>query len=1326
MPARRFTTPMIRLGSAGLVLKASRDARDPLAATRLQNLVDTYDGELRVRDGLTSLATATGVHHSVARFNDPSASTFTRVWGVGSSLFRGASGALTSVEAGYSGSPLTFVPTRMPLTDEDWIFIADSAKVRKLRFDGTILPIGIAAPGSAVSPSVNSLATTGICAFDTSDTSEAATWTRTAGVDAAGNASGTPTAANVTGLSGNAVAFSTVVNLATSGYSSLAGKSLTKDLSLVSGIPASDDDFLHLWIKCDRPDYLQEVRVYLVVDNTFSASTIPGTSASSNQDAYMKAFRGSDLTGFVQQRVSAVRAQETVQWASAFPGPDDVDPFAPNNVIVEMTDADRTASEELAAGVDVWTEYGVVGLPLRRGDFVRLGTDTTRTWATVTGVILLFQTSAAQAITVTFDDCFLGGGYGPDAAVPGATSYDWRSTHYDPRTGEESNPSPVMAAANYASPRRQRVTLTPAAHSDSAMRQRFYRRGGLLGENWFFSGVNTSNGGTYIDELTDAAIETAGTLALDNDQPVSTVDSAGATVLAQPLPILFGPVQGITFGLGDPHRPGVLYWSKVDAPHAWPSANLFEVTPSSEPLQTGVVWGNQAFCLSHSRLYAIYPHLSGSGQVEVTPTPTRLGVAGRWAVAVSPRHGILLVSANQPGVYATTGGEATRLSDDIQPLFEGETVNGIPPVDWAAAAEIRLTVHRERLYLTYKSTSATYLTLVCSLWKRQLAWRLFSYAGSPAHATVEDGVADPTLIIGSRTANASYSTDPAATTDGGTGIAFQVRTGSLDYGESRTRKVLGDLVIDANRAGETLTVTTLLDDETTTNASIAISAGSGRQQTIQDPFGTEPQEAQSVAVDITGTASVGKPILYQAGVSALVQPDRVIQRATDWDDLGVAGEKIVTGVILDCQTYNATKTVLVEGLRGSVGPTTLGTLTVVADGRQRLTFSGMTGVADLLRLRPTDTNPWEVFSVEWIAQPGPPRVVTWDSFDQTLWDTYYTGLDLECDTGGLAKTVRVTIDGTVVVAAASVTASGRRVVHITLPAGRGHVYRFASTDANPGILYSWRWHVASEPSEQANWNQKLTLAGDIGDKQIKGVILECDTGNVAKTVTVEINGSVSQTLTVTANGRSVHNFSWAQVRGRTLRLASTDTVPARLYQVQWIYDDDAYALPWWESQETDHGVGGWFIPVEAWVTLRAPLATAHFTLTVFLIQPDGTLTRDVYDFTAVASQSVKSVVRVPFLARKAVMARYVLHPNDRSITPVTTQFWLYREETHVLIQPWAGGEAIRAYPFGTDGLGERPYSKRHQGGSRAEDARVGTVEGRPVATLPAGSAPPPF
>jgi hypothetical protein len=255
-----------------------------------------------------------------------------------------------------------------------------------------------------------------------------------------------------------------------------------------------------------------------------------------------------------------------------------------------------------------------------------------------------------------------------------------------------------------------------------------------------------------------------------------------------------------------------------------------------------------------------------------------------------------------------------------------------------------------------------------------------------------------------------------------------------------------------------------------------------------------------------------------------------------------------------------------------------------------------------------------------------------------------------------------------------VVASGRQVVHLTLPWGRGHVFRFVAIDDAPGLLYTHRWHLQEEPSEQANWNQNFSILGTHADKWLKAIIFECDTYGADKSVNVEVDGAVVEVLTVNTTGRRVVQLALSEQRlGRVWRMFPIDAHPGRLYTAEPIFDEEPFQLARWETQETNHGLPGWFYPLYAHITLKS---TADVTLTTVVQhnQVGGTTT---HTYTIPATGGVKQRRFLHgFHAGKGVLIKYVL----TSAVP----FWLYRDETSVVIQPWGAFSSIEVKPFGND------------------------------------------
>lgn len=1275
-------------------------ALDKIPVGTFSRLINAYytpyePRALTARKGQTSLATAGIQHHSIVRMDDPQASDYTRVWGVDNLLYQGKDGALTQIDSGYSGRPLTLLPHRPTLSGDPWVFVADENRMRKVRFDGLVTEIGLPAPETAAVTTLAAENVTEIASFVAGSDSAGTLWTPNKGTDYSSPPLETGLPLTDAGPIGSTFTVNPgpVVLAAGNGYFSFWGLAKTLNLSKVGARDATDDDILQLTIKFGNPALVAECRIYFVCSEVFSPSLLPGTSGDGNQDFYVKAFRPSDFAPFAMAgaaqvenaevaRVRQIRQQalRDLSHAKGF------DKAVLKTIIRKSTeflaqfDPARDQSIEVSAVSSEYFHLGIVGSPLRRGDWKRYGSTAGRGWATITGLIVYLQ-SAPTATTshdpnnvlifVTLGGLRLTGGSGPDTMDPAAQSYDHRYTHYDPRTGAESNPSPIQATENFTDALRRAILVTPTAKGDGAIRQRFYRRGGTLVDNWFFVGANDADGAPFTDEESDLGIAAAGTVEIDHYQPVPTVNDAGDTVLAQPVPVLFGPYNGQLFALGDPYRPGHLYACLPGEPDHWPPDLVHEVCAPSEVLQNGGLFGGQPYVFSKTRLYVIYPNVAGVAGMSSAPTECRKGLQGRYAFAIGAGA---MWFVSDDGVYRTGGGSQEEVSGPIKPLFQGKTVNEIKPIDLTVGDMLRLEVFEQELYFTYQDTDGNGRTLVLQILTGQ--WRLYTWG---RHLAVTYADAADTLILGGKSTGASYLHDGFS--DDGDAITPIARTGAWDYGRPREDKLFGDQILDVDRQGVVIILQNYLNSETVTNPAQQLSEGSGRVRAIFDSFGTSPQRARTLSTEIRWDSATARPIVYFLGTSITLQPDLTINRVTNWDDLGHPDEKYLIGVTFDCDTGGVDRTIIIERDLGGV-ITTVATLTVNANGRHKLPFSWPGVGANQIRIRPNDDcKAWILYRADWIFYPEPPRIAAWDSHFEANGDQYYTGLDLYCDTAGQTKTITVDVDGQTLSDPATglpfwtITAPGRRWLHLTLPAGRGHVFHFAATDPNPGILYTHKWYLDPEPSEQTNWNQNFSILGTRADKWLKAIVFECDTFGRDKAVRVEVDGTLAEILTVNTTGRKVVQLALSdQKLGRVWRLYPSDTNPGRLYSVQPIFDEEPFQLTRWETQETTHSLPGFHTLIEAHVTLKS---TTEVTLTVYThVSQTGTVRRDQYVIPSTGG--VKQMRFVPFLPQKGCLYKYVF--------TASTAFWLYEEESHVTIQPWQGGDPVIRHMWGNADL----------------------------------------
>lgn len=1313
------STPIFPLGVGGLNLNAALDAIPAGQFSRLTNCVWGVDEPraLTGRPGVDAfLTTAAGDLHSIARMTDLQPTTPDSVYlvGVDTALYLGDTGAAALIDSGYSGDPLTFLPHRPPLSGDPWIFVGDRDRMRKVRFDGLDVEIGLAAPTLAVTTALDTEQRTTIAAInqDAPDGTEPAAWTPNAGstIEDDPEPTDVPVVSGATATIKNAFIINvggSVFNSARPAAWSFFGLPITLNLNQVGAVEAADDDVIHLKVGFVFPAYMAEVRLYFVCSTPFSPSVLPGADQTTliNSDYYMKAFRPDDFAAQIQTIQSQIDASESARVAqtrnqsleteaaqSRYPWitAREKDAETPQGRIIRQddtfsasTDPRRNLAKRASASAGAITEFGTIGIPLRRGDFKRYGTTAGMDWGTVTGLVIYIQTTPAPRgipIGAIVTDAYLTGGAGPDTMEPGAQSLDYRYTHYDPRTGAEGNPSPTQETTSYLDSLRRAILVNPVAYGDAAVRQRVYRRGGTNYDDWFYTGVTDSDGGQFRDTETDLGIAAAGTVEIDHYQPVATIDDAGATVLAQAVPVIFGPYNGMLLALGDPYRPGHVYGSKPDEPDHWPPDIITEVCPPSEQLMNGLMYGGQPYVFSREAGYAIYGNLTGTNGLTSAPTGCKHGLAGRWACCVG---GGAMWLVSRDNIYRTAGGPEDPVANALRPLFNQQTANGYLPIDFAVERALKLAIYGDDLWFGYQDTGGNRQILIMQL--QTGAWRHYAYAFQPSALYGDTGnpVGGQSMIFGGRDSGSAYYQDPLITSDDGAAIAGRWRTGSWDWGRPREEKLFMDQILDVDPQGVDLTLQNFVNSETVTNPAQTLAGFNGRRRTIWDSFGVIPQRARTLSTDVSWSTATAPPIFFVFGSAITMQPDLTVNRMTNWDDLGHPDEDYLMGVTFDCDTGGVDRTIIIE--RDWQGVTsTVATLVVNTDGRHKVKFSWTALQANQVRIRPNDDClAWILYRADWIWQPEPPRIARWDIHFENQWDQYLTGLDLYCDTNSATKRIVIEMDGVALtnpatgVAFWDIVTTGRRVVHLTtqtVPPLRGHVFRFYATDVNPGLLYSHRWHLDAEPSEQHNWNQPFTILGTQADKWVKALIFEMDSFGQDKTVRVEADGVLVTTVTVNTNGRLVRQVAIPQALGRVWRFIPSDANPSRLYSIRLAFDEEPFALKRWETQELPFGNLDFKSILQHQVTLKST-AEVTLTLTLQTSQVAGTAYTTVV-LTIPSTAGIKRTVFVPPPAYKWILAKFLLTSD--------ADFWLYGAESRVTIQPWAGGAPYLMHPFGDD------------------------------------------
>ena len=381
-------------------------------------------------------------------------------------------------------------------------------------------------------------------------------------------------------------------------------------------------------------------------------------------------------------------------------------------------------------------------------------------------------------------------------------------------------------------------------------------------------GAFTAGGNAVACDLqSDTEIASASTVPQTNDVPVTTVNSSGTTVYAQPLPFIWGPQNGTTlFGCGDLNRPGFAYWCNPGNPDGWSSIQNVEVTQPSDPLQNGFFWGGSSWVFSQNKLFQLVNAQVGVNSYVPVGTPCNNGLAARWGLAAGPETPAVWFVAKD-GVWEIEPGSAPVCitSDDIYPLFQGETVEGNAPIDFSAETKIRLAYFDEEVWFTFQDITGAQQVWIyerSQSWvydRPKRRWRQASYSFGPLcvypqpQATLGAPGSSNILLLGGSNNNV-YQQDntDSVYTDGNNAFPCTMRTGAYDFEDPQQWKEFVSIVADYIANAASITPTALYNDEQTSVALAAITGGTGR---VQQDISLSDTYARSISFQLSWSSN---------------------------------------------------------------------------------------------------------------------------------------------------------------------------------------------------------------------------------------------------------------------------------------------------------------------------------------------------------------------------------------------------------------------------------------------------------------------------------------
>jgi hypothetical protein len=239
----------------------------------------------------------------------------------------------------------------------------------------------------------------------------------------------------------------------------------------------------------------------------------------------------------------------------------------------------------------------------------------------------------------------------------------------------------------------------------------------------------------------------------------------------QPLPYMFGPTDNINFvfAVGDPLRPGTVYWCSGSNLDSWPDTNQFDLTDPSEALVNGAMSGGWAVIMSIKRGWVLTPNFfnalatvtgtAGSVWTAQDASITR-GLYMPRCLAVEGGGNIFFRVSDGIHISRKGVGSQSITDETLYPLFPHEstgsgadipqpiTRNGITiyPPDDSVPEKQQFRVVGAYLYYDHQATDGNPHTWVLDL--RTLAWIWDQYAGSQptVHAPNEGESQQGTLV----------------------------------------------------------------------------------------------------------------------------------------------------------------------------------------------------------------------------------------------------------------------------------------------------------------------------------------------------------------------------------------------------------------------------------------------------------------------------------------------------------------------------------------------------------------------------------------------------
>ena len=579
------------------------------------------------------------------------------------------------------------------------------------------------------------------------------------------------------------------------------------------------------------------------------------------------------------------------------------------------------------------------------------------------------------------------------------------------------------------------------------------------------------------------------------NQPVNTTVFASA-ICGQPCTLVIAYQQFLIVA-GDPNNPHLLYRSIGDSPEYFPvapadgSVATAAAGSPSNPIMNLYEYRGQILTLN---LYAIFESMIYSGSLVNPAKMADKGTVGRRANCKTDTE--IWFLAND-GVWSWDGAQCRKRSESIDPIFHGEEINGILPLDYTHPELCVMESRRNQVYLLYRDIAGNYQEIICEpLFNDR--WRksnintpevgfLYTETDSGAMIEVSDGtevllsLVDQYVVSGGVNYCADYYTSswvPPATSNGGQAIAFDMWLPWFDMGTPASKKLFEEVFLELDTSNQygaptygNLTVELLVDFSDTAVDTLTVTVPDYRGRaiisllpalaTVSAQVQSYGRDARAISCHIYGKAWPAQILFY--GMTLVYQDTEMLTSGgnCDWMDLGYPHDKKLYQMVVEFDSAGVNQTLVIDTMAGVDGKTYTPAVQSFVLTNTLYAGAGLNGqgtarakksfpIADgtivkLVRVRPyADTTVgaaavtfFEIFSVAFEKEDYPPDIVSFTKWEDDGYPflKYINQATLSVNTNNVGVTVQIQADGATVATEVVTSTDSDRIRNLTIPSG---------------------------------------------------------------------------------------------------------------------------------------------------------------------------------------------------------------------------------------------------------------------------------------------------